>query len=662
MSFGFSVSDSILLIDAARTQYNNCVAAGAEYHDLARDVKTLHSVLELLHDESLKASSPLLGGDLAFATHLAPAINGCERILEDLQTLLAKYESLSSNKPVNPTRKLWDKIRFGSKIQELREVRRKIILYTTTIAVLLDTMQLRATGRLEDKLDATSTAMMDGFQSIKLAMVEEALKAKSASPCQSTVSLLSMSTYNEDDKEVWQEFRRQLISKGFKSNQLDKHSDMLQAYLLKLVQSDVLDEMGMHESTPKHKIFPALTDISEDLAPTEEENHLTKAPPIRQDLNINASAFQQAGFGSTPPRDHEEEMPPTSASVEHGTSTFPHANISHAVSQGPEALPQALDPHPQLRKDPCLDVAISSGPLLRDHDGLQAMVAAARQETPVAPEESRSNPETTPQPVSKFSAKSIKPLIDIATLFTSSKKSSIVSRMGVKLLALCVRKYRDTIEERQEDDKSWRAYLSSLCSTSRAEELFGEVAKMKADLAPTAAALDKINLNCVHEGWSKIKVLESRKAAIIPILDQGFFKLCENLGRAERYSGIDIAKFWTIEIEEFRGIRRLIDCQYIALSQGHRAKARMTKSWSSAAVLGATMTEDFAISMSQGISSDCISGHLYNLVLTTLRFIYGIERGTINGSRVFSSAPSHLFSMCEASYRIQHSLQLRQMF
>ncbi|KAH8794909.1 hypothetical protein BGZ57DRAFT_734160, partial [Hyaloscypha finlandica] len=145
MSFGFSVSDSILLIDAARTQYNNCVAAGAEYHDLARDVKTLHSVLELLHDESLKAS----------------------------------------NKPVNPTRKLWDKIRFGSKIQELGE---------------------------------------------------EALKAKSASPCQSTVSLLSMSTYNEDDKEVWLEFRRQLISKGFKSNQLDKHSDMLQAYLLKLVQ------------------------------------------------------------------------------------------------------------------------------------------------------------------------------------------------------------------------------------------------------------------------------------------------------------------------------------------------------------------------------------------------------------------------------------------
>jgi hypothetical protein len=651
MSFGFSVRDSILLIDVARTQYNNCIAAGAEYHDLARDVKTLHRVLELLHDESLKASSPLLRGDRAFATQLAPAINGCEHILEDLQTLLAKYEGLSGNKPVNPTSKLWHKIRFGSKIQALGEVRGKITFYTTTIAVLLDTMQLRATGRLEDKLDATSTAMIDGFQSIKLAMVEEALKAKSGPRCQSTASLLSMSTYNEDDKEVWREFRRQLISKGFKSNQLDKHSDMLQAYLLKLVQSDVLNEMGMHQSAPKQDhAFPAPTDISEDLAPVEQEHHFTKAPPIQQDLTVDTSASQQAGFGSIQPRDHEEEIPPTSASVESGTSTFLHTIISRAVSQGPEALPQAFDPYPQLRKDPCLDVAISSGPLSRDHDGPQAMVAAARQETSVALEESRSNSEITPQPVSKVSTKSITPVIDIATLFTPFKKSSIISRIGVKLLALCVRKYRDTIEEGQEEDKRWRAYLSSLCSTSRGEELLGEVAKMKAHLAPTAAALDKINFNRVLEGWPKIKVLESRKAAIIPILDEGFFRLCENLGRAERYSGIDMAKFWTIEMEEFKGIRRLIDCQYIALSQGHRAKARMTKSWWLAAALEATMNEDFATSMSQGIGSDCISGHLYNLVLTTLRFIYGIERGTINGSRVFSSAPSHLFSVCEASY------------
>jgi hypothetical protein len=179
MSFGFSVGDCILLIEIARTLYNNCVAAGAEYHELARDVKTLFNVLELLHDESSTASPPHLRGDRAFITQLAPAVKG------------------------------------------------KVVLYTTTISVLLDAVQLRATGRLEDKLDATSTALMDGFQSMKLAMVEEVSKAKAVSRHQSTTSLLFLSTYSEDDKEVWRDFHHQLISKGFKSSQLKRYSNML---------------------------------------------------------------------------------------------------------------------------------------------------------------------------------------------------------------------------------------------------------------------------------------------------------------------------------------------------------------------------------------------------------------------------------------------------
>jgi hypothetical protein len=84
MSFGFSVGDCILLIDIARTQCNTCVAAGADYHYLVRDVKTLYYVLELRHDESSKDSSPLLREDRVFTAQLNPAVNSCKHILEDL--------------------------------------------------------------------------------------------------------------------------------------------------------------------------------------------------------------------------------------------------------------------------------------------------------------------------------------------------------------------------------------------------------------------------------------------------------------------------------------------------------------------------------------------------------------------------------------------------
>ena len=111
MSFGFSVGDCITLINIARTQYNNCVTAGPEYREIAREVKTLYNVLESLHNESSKTPFPLLRGDQTFTTRLAPAVNGCRHILEDFQTLLAKYEGLSGNgKAVNPIRKLWHKI------------------------------------------------------------------------------------------------------------------------------------------------------------------------------------------------------------------------------------------------------------------------------------------------------------------------------------------------------------------------------------------------------------------------------------------------------------------------------------------------------------------------------------------------------------------------
>lgn len=189
-----------------------------------------------------------------------------------------------NGKAVSPTRKLWHKIRFGSKIQALGEVRGKIILYTTTISVVLDAMQLRATGRLEDKLDATNTAMKDGFQSIKLVMVEEVMKAKSLAQRQSTTSLLSMSTYNEDDKEIWKDFRRELVTKGFTSNQLDKHKDTLLAYMLKLEQSGVLDEVGGAKSAPflQRNLVYNTIETSPDLQPIEEEIDLEGPPTIHQ--------------------------------------------------------------------------------------------------------------------------------------------------------------------------------------------------------------------------------------------------------------------------------------------------------------------------------------------------------------------------------------------
>jgi len=50
MSFSVSVGDCILLFQLARTQYKNCVSAGIEYTEIAREVKSLYSILKSLRD------------------------------------------------------------------------------------------------------------------------------------------------------------------------------------------------------------------------------------------------------------------------------------------------------------------------------------------------------------------------------------------------------------------------------------------------------------------------------------------------------------------------------------------------------------------------------------------------------------------------------------
>ncbi|PMD47017.1 hypothetical protein L207DRAFT_506085 [Hyaloscypha variabilis F] len=293
MSFGYSVGDCILLLQLARTQYKNCVAAGDEYNEIAREVKSLYSILKILKDEAEKPESPLLRNDTKSTQELVSATEGCKYILEDLQTLLAKYEGLlADGEAVSGTRKLWHKIRFGSKIQWLGDFRAKIITYTSTISVLLDAMQLNATGRLEDKVDAGFANMMDNFISMKKAILDEVIKARSQQRGRSTVSLLSLSTYNEDDKEVWREFRRELIAKGFNSRKLDHHKDVLKSYILKLEQCGVLDQLKLpaNENAPwwtKHA-FLKTTDtlLGPGMQPIQESSMETSQAIDRMNLTI----------------------------------------------------------------------------------------------------------------------------------------------------------------------------------------------------------------------------------------------------------------------------------------------------------------------------------------------------------------------------------------
>jgi len=160
MSFGYSVGDFVLLVQVAHRTVRNCQKAGEEYKEIACEMRSLHSVLRTLRSEAQKFDSNVFRQDQAFTRELIETTDGCKNVLDALGLVLAKYEGLKVDSEAGTGKKLWQKLRFGSKTQELSSIRGKLINYTSTISVFLDTMQIKAAHRMESKID-------DGFSDIK---------------------------------------------------------------------------------------------------------------------------------------------------------------------------------------------------------------------------------------------------------------------------------------------------------------------------------------------------------------------------------------------------------------------------------------------------------------------------------------------------------------
>lgn len=248
MSFGYSITDFVLLVQLAHNTFRNCQNAGEEYAEIACEVKCLHSVLKTLRQEARRPDSRVLDENTSVASQLLVIVDGCKNILDKLDHIIARYSGLKTGSEASPSKKLWQRLRFGSKMEELGAIREKIITYTSTISILLDTMQLHATGRVEFKMEGGFADMTSQFEQMRREIFEMASHARAEESKGANMSSLSLSTYAGDDKVVWRDFRRELLKKGFRGQSLEKYKYSLQAYMLKLDQSGLLE--NSHASSP----------------------------------------------------------------------------------------------------------------------------------------------------------------------------------------------------------------------------------------------------------------------------------------------------------------------------------------------------------------------------------------------------------------------------
>jgi hypothetical protein len=139
---------------------------------------------------------------------LEPIIGNSDLTLKQLDGLLKKHERMSNGG--SSARK----VKLGSSdMDTLGSLRVKLISHQTSLTSFLDRIQLHKSGNMEPTLD-----IQDGQLDVILDKVD-AIAARMGG--QRTGSILT--GFDDDDKEVWKQFRWELIKEGFSSDVLAQH-------------------------------------------------------------------------------------------------------------------------------------------------------------------------------------------------------------------------------------------------------------------------------------------------------------------------------------------------------------------------------------------------------------------------------------------------------
>ena len=219
MSFGFSIGDIIKLVEITNHTYKRWKNACGTYAKVTDDLAVLRTLLPRIEAEA-KTPSSLFSSNTVDIQHWRTLSKDCYRVIKELDSILDKHKSLGTSRARN-----WDRIRLSDKKLDSLESRlsRKIAGITAFVGVIGVSSQ----GRVEN---------------VEFREIKQKMDNIAAGMRRGNGSICTVSTYEDDDKFVWKDFRREMIRDGVKSGDIHKHGPALKAYMLQLKHNGSLDE------------------------------------------------------------------------------------------------------------------------------------------------------------------------------------------------------------------------------------------------------------------------------------------------------------------------------------------------------------------------------------------------------------------------------------
>lgn len=150
---------------------------------------------------------------------------GYHAVVAELAKILNKYRSLSTSRAKN-----WDMIRLGNKDLDALNIR--LLKKIESVSAFATVMGISSLGRMENSVFPEMLRRMDDI---------------AAEMRRGNGSICTLTTYDNDDKTVWKEFRRDLIRANVKSRDIHRYKDALKTYILRLQNRGLLDEENKFE-------------------------------------------------------------------------------------------------------------------------------------------------------------------------------------------------------------------------------------------------------------------------------------------------------------------------------------------------------------------------------------------------------------------------------
>jgi hypothetical protein len=261
MSFGFSTGDFVVIIQLAFNVVQNARKACGAHDELTREITCLYIVLRRLESEASKPQSLLNSTTDGRKDELAILVQDCSVILRVLSEILEKYNALSEEK--RSITKLWQRVKFGNgEMHDLSTIRLRLVTYTSAITMYINILSFGSQGKVEEYMSLHGGELERIRRSID--WITASMQARSGN---TEGSILT--SYTDDDKAIWKDFRRELIKHGYSSDFLKKHKETIQNYVIELGRRGALDEPTAGdklEGAQSHEGAPTQGQDSETIA------------------------------------------------------------------------------------------------------------------------------------------------------------------------------------------------------------------------------------------------------------------------------------------------------------------------------------------------------------------------------------------------------------